>query len=494
MQAAASIAAPAASPAAAGPAALADELFNQPATAVADDAGGSPKAPNPDDAFAEALAALMATPMTPVASPQPATSATPASDGAPAPVPAAAKAALLTANLLHAAPPPQAAPASAEAAAAPGGQAAAVDAEALELSLPAAPASGFESPSLSQTTRTGDAAKVGPQDAPPPIANAASPPILVPAALVTLTARAAITANPSPIDPKAQASTPADDGADAEPPGIQAAAAASATAESGASAIDDALAAAAPVGAPSPPPALAPARPAVKATSTPSTNSDDERPAPTAGPSIQASVQPAPLLVAAADDAPADRADTPADPDTQGAVPKTDKAPDAQPQAITATAAPAAPPTAGAPAPQPPGPAIVGQIARQVIKAVDAKSTRFEIALQPAGLGQVNVKVEIGAAGQVSATLSFDNPHAAAEARAHAGELQHALEQAGFNLGQNALSFDVGGQGASLARQDQGQRSPAFAGPAAPIADEPPIPTAAIAAARPSAGGVNLLI
>jgi hypothetical protein len=75
-------------------------------------------------------------------------------------------------------------------------------------------------------------------------------------------------------------------------------------------------------------------------------------------------------------------------------------------------------------------------------------------------MGQVNVKVQIDSAGQVSAALSFDNPHAAAEAKAHAGELQQALEQAGFNLSQGGLSFDVGGQGASLARQNPDQSYP----------------------------------
>ena len=105
-------------------------------------------------------------------------------------------------------------------------------------------------------------------------------------------------------------------------------------------------------------------------------------------------------------------------------------------------------------------PAIVGQIVDQVIKNVQGKSTRFDIALQPAGLGQVNVKIEINTAGQVSAVMSFDNPHAAAEARAHAGDLQQALEQAGFNLSQGGLSFDVGGQGASLARREPGPGVP----------------------------------
>jgi flagellar hook-length control protein FliK len=142
------------------------------------------------------------------------------------------------------------------------------------------------------------------------------------------------------------------------------------------------------------------------------------------------------------------------------------------------------------------GPAITRQIADQVIKSVEGKSTRFDIALNPAGLGQVNVKVEINAAGQVSASLSFDNPHAAAEARAHVGELQRALEQAGFNLSQGGLSFDVGGQGASLARQNQGQPFTAPGAAAAQVLADAaePVPSLPASPRAYAASGVNIVI
>jgi flagellar hook-length control protein FliK len=113
--------------------------------------------------------------------------------------------------------------------------------------------------------------------------------------------------------------------------------------------------------------------------------------------------------------------------------------------------APAAPVTASLPAGASP---IASQIATQVVKAIEGKTTRFDIALEPAGMGRVDVSVRIDAQGQVSAQFSFDNPSAAAEARAQSTQLQQALEQAGFSIGQGGLSFDVGGQGAGLGRQD----------------------------------------
>ena len=64
-----------------------------------------------------------------------------------------------------------------------------------------------------------------------------------------------------------------------------------------------------------------------------------------------------------------------------------------------------------------------------VTKNVTGKSSSFDVALNPAGLGHVNVKIEINSAGQVSASLSFSNAQTAADARSHAGDLQQALER-----------------------------------------------------------------
>ena len=108
------------------------------------------------------------------------------------------------------------------------------------------------------------------------------------------------------------------------------------------------------------------------------------------------------------------------------------------------------------------GAAIVSQIADQIAAKTAGKSTRFDVSLDPAGLGRVDVQVHIDAAGQVCASLSFTNAQSAADARSHAADLQQALEQAGFNVPQGALSFDVGGHGAGFAHQQQaqGQASP----------------------------------
>jgi hypothetical protein len=100
-------------------------------------------------------------------------------------------------------------------------------------------------------------------------------------------------------------------------------------------------------------------------------------------------------------------------------------------------------------------PQTVANLAAQIAKKLDGRSTRFDVQLDPAGLGKVDVRVEIGANGRMSAAMAFENPQAAAELKSRSGELQHALEQAGFDLS-GGLSFDV----AADQGQGQGGRAP----------------------------------
>jgi flagellar hook-length control protein FliK len=140
-------------------------------------------------------------------------------------------------------------------------------------------------------------------------------------------------------------------------------------------------------------------------------------------------------------------------------------------------------------------PTVASQIATQVVKSVEGKSTRFDLALEPAGLGRVDVRVQIDPQGQVTAQFSFDNPHAAAEAKTQSGQLQQALEQAGFNVAQGGLSFDVGGQGAGFARQDAPASQPQTFASGAPTSDFAEItPATAFAAAIRPSSGVDITI
>ena len=81
------------------------------------------------------------------------------------------------------------------------------------------------------------------------------------------------------------------------------------------------------------------------------------------------------------------------------------------------------------------------QIAAQIVKKLDGRSTRFNMALTPEGLGRVDVSLEIESDGQVTARLAFDNPAAAADLRARADELRRQLLDAGLQLSRDDLEF-----------------------------------------------------
>ena len=136
----------------------------------------------------------------------------------------------------------------------------------------------------------------------------------------------------------------------------------------------------------------------------------------------------------------------------------------------------------------------VSRLASGIVQNLKSKSSRFQLALEPAGLGRVDISVRIGADGALSATLNFNSPQAADALKAHAGELRAALQQAGFNLGGSDLSFMTGNssqqQGGS---QGQSAGRPSFASTATPDSQAAP-PAHAAQTVASSADGLDIRI
>jgi flagellar hook-length control protein FliK len=146
----------------------------------------------------------------------------------------------------------------------------------------------------------------------------------------------------------------------------------------------------------------------------------------------------------------------------QGAAVLADAAPAVASDATATTPTFVAPGTTAAPAPTTPvvhakaTPETVTHLATEITsKAQAGKTSRFDVVLQPEGLGRVDVRIEIGKDGKLTAALNFDNPQAAADLRGKSGELRQALADAGFKLADSALSFDS-------SRQNGGQNPNAF--------------------------------
>ena len=153
-----------------------------------------------------------------------------------------------------------------------------------------------------------------------------------------------------------------------------------------------------------------------------------------------------------------------------------------------AAAAPAAAPQAQS-TPAAVSAQTVTRLATGIVQNLKAKSSRFQLALEPAGLGRVDISVRIGADGGLSATLNFNNAQSADALKAHAGELRAALQQAGFNLGGSDLSFMTGNSSQQQGGGSQGQTAARQSFASASVS-EPQSQTAA-PVARTAASGAD---
>ena len=99
------------------------------------------------------------------------------------------------------------------------------------------------------------------------------------------------------------------------------------------------------------------------------------------------------------------------------------------------------------------------QIAAQILRRLEGRSTRFEMALTPDELGRVDVKLDIDSEGRLNARLAFDNPAAATDLRGRADELRRQLEEAGFHLAEDAFEFADRDSGSSAFDRGQDARN-----------------------------------
>ncbi len=99
------------------------------------------------------------------------------------------------------------------------------------------------------------------------------------------------------------------------------------------------------------------------------------------------------------------------------------------------------------------------QIAAQILRRLEGRSTRFEMALTPDELGRVDVKLDIDSEGRLNARLAFDNPAAATDLRGRADELRRQLEEAGFHLAEDAFEFTERDSGSSAFDRGQDARN-----------------------------------
>ncbi|MBL8546397.1 MAG: flagellar hook-length control protein FliK [Hyphomonadaceae bacterium] len=104
--------------------------------------------------------------------------------------------------------------------------------------------------------------------------------------------------------------------------------------------------------------------------------------------------------------------------------------------------------------------APAAQVGREIIRRFNGGTTNFELRLDPADLGRVEVRMEVTRDHRVTAVITADNPQALTELARGARELEQHLQSAGLQLSENGLSFDLrqGAQGGESDTSNQGSR------------------------------------
>jgi hypothetical protein len=91
----------------------------------------------------------------------------------------------------------------------------------------------------------------------------------------------------------------------------------------------------------------------------------------------------------------------------------------------------------------PHGAAAAMQVAQSITRNFQGKSSNFEVRLDPAELGRVDVKISVDHDKRVTASVSADNPQTLTDLRGAARDIERALNEAGLDLAQGGLSFEM---------------------------------------------------
>lgn len=121
---------------------------------------------------------------------------------------------------------------------------------------------------------------------------------------------------------------------------------------------------------------------------------------------------------------------------------------------------------AQAPKAPPPVPArvITNQVAVQIQKAFGEGGDRISIQLKPAELGRVDVRLDVGHHGHVSAVITADRADTLDLLQRDARILQNALQDAGLQADSNSLTFELKNQEQAFTPSSDGTAGGGIAG------------------------------
>jgi flagellar hook-length control protein FliK len=117
-------------------------------------------------------------------------------------------------------------------------------------------------------------------------------------------------------------------------------------------------------------------------------------------------------------------------------------------------------------------------LALEIATSAKSGKSRFEIRLDPADLGRIDVRIDVDRNGQVTSHLTVEKPETLSMLRQDAPQLQRALDDAGFKTGGGGLQFSLRDQSSSgqNSGNDTGRNAQRLV-----ISNEDTIPAATIA-------------
>ena len=98
-------------------------------------------------------------------------------------------------------------------------------------------------------------------------------------------------------------------------------------------------------------------------------------------------------------------------------------------------------------------------LAVELAASAQSGKSRFEIRLDPAELGRIDVRMDVDSKGQVTSHLTVERPETLAMLRQDAPQLQRALENAGLKTGDSGLQFSLRDQSSSSGQNNSGNDS-----------------------------------
>jgi flagellar hook-length control protein FliK len=94
-------------------------------------------------------------------------------------------------------------------------------------------------------------------------------------------------------------------------------------------------------------------------------------------------------------------------------------------------------------------PVPLSGLALEIAASAKSGKSRFEIRLDPAELGRIDVRIDIDRNGQMTSHLTVEKPETLSMLRQDAPQLQRALDDAGFKTGDSGLQFSLRDQSSS---------------------------------------------